>query len=360
MFRRCALLTGLLVLLLTLTSCQSFAIPADSSVTNESSTVEVDADTDTQTTLRVGYLPFISYAPLYIAAEKGYYAEQGLEVELQRFRSGSLMIAPLSTGQLDVGAGQAGAVLFNAAEQALDVKIAVAGPSERKGSTVMPFLIHRALVDNGTVTSLSDLAGRRVAINVEGGVDEYMTARILAQVGLSLDDVQMTTLSIPDQPTAYANEAIDASIVPFPLAGQVLNDESAQILVDISEVLDGLQTGVVYFGQHLLTPENEEVGVRFLIAYLQAARDLQGDGWRSEENLTIIQQYTEVPMVALENGAPPYVHPDGEINTDSLADQQLFFIERGYANYKEPLSIDQLLAPQFLEQALAQLGEFEQ
>ncbi|MBV7329764.1 hypothetical protein KFU94_16265 [Chloroflexi bacterium TSY] len=170
----------------------------------------------------------------------------------------------------------------------------------------------------------------------------------------------MTTLSIPDQPTAYANEAIDASIVPFPLAGQVLNDESAQILVDISEVLDGLQTGVVYFGQHLLTPENEEVGVRFLIAYLQAARDLQGDGWRSEENLTIIQQYTEVPMVALENGAPPYVHPDGEINTDSLADQQLFFIERGYANYKEPLSIDQLLAPQFLEQALAQLGEFEQ
>ncbi|MBV7329767.1 ABC transporter substrate-binding protein [Chloroflexi bacterium TSY] len=187
-------MTGLLVLLLTLTSCQSFAIPADSSVTNESSTAEVDADTDTQTTLRVGYLPFISYAPLYIAAEKGYYAEQGLEVELQRFRSGSLMIAPLSTGQLDVGAGQAGAVLFNAAEQALDVKIAVAGPSERKGSTVMPFLIHRALVDNGTVTSLSDLAGRRVAINVEGGVDEYMTARILAQVGLSLDDVQMTRL----------------------------------------------------------------------------------------------------------------------------------------------------------------------
>lgn len=54
--------------------------------------------------IKVGYLPVTGYAPFYLGVEKGYFEEQGLEVELERFVSGSKMIAPLSTGQLDVGA----------------------------------------------------------------------------------------------------------------------------------------------------------------------------------------------------------------------------------------------------------------
>jgi ABC-type nitrate/sulfonate/bicarbonate transport system substrate-binding protein len=70
-------------------------------------------------TIQIGYLPTLGYSAFFLAEEKGYFKEQGLDVELTMFKSGSEMIVPLSTGQLDVGAGEPGTALFNAAAQDL-------------------------------------------------------------------------------------------------------------------------------------------------------------------------------------------------------------------------------------------------
>jgi NitT/TauT family transport system substrate-binding protein len=45
--------------------------------------------------IRVGYVPVI--APIYIAYEKGYFKEQGLDVELIQFDSGAKMVAALGS-----------------------------------------------------------------------------------------------------------------------------------------------------------------------------------------------------------------------------------------------------------------------
>ena len=65
-------------------------------------------------TIKVGFILSLGFAPLFVGVEKGYFEEQGLQVALQSFTSGSTMISLLSTGGLDVGAGETGSALFNA------------------------------------------------------------------------------------------------------------------------------------------------------------------------------------------------------------------------------------------------------
>ena len=73
--------------------------------------------------LRVGFVPLIDAAPLIAAADLGYFAEEGLEVEYNLFDSGARMVAPLAAGQLDVGQGSHSAGLFNALATGVELKI---------------------------------------------------------------------------------------------------------------------------------------------------------------------------------------------------------------------------------------------
>ena len=51
---------------------------------------------------------------MYLAQERGYFAEQGFAVEFTPFDSGALMVAPVAAGQLDAMAAVPGPSLFNA------------------------------------------------------------------------------------------------------------------------------------------------------------------------------------------------------------------------------------------------------
>src|SRR3954467_15615237 len=73
--------------------------------------------------IRVGTTSSSSDAPLFIADKKGYFRQEGLQVQFTAFDSAAKMIAPLGTGQLEVGAGSPAAGFFNAVARKVDIKI---------------------------------------------------------------------------------------------------------------------------------------------------------------------------------------------------------------------------------------------
>ncbi len=309
-------------------------------------------------TVKVGYIPILGFAPYFVAQEKGYFEEQGLNVEMELFRSGDPMIAPLSQGQLDVGGGETGPALFNAVNLGLDVKVVGALAAQPEGYGAVPLLVRTELSESGEVTTPADLAGRKVAVNIERGTAEYLLANALAQNGLSLDDVEMVSIPFPEIQAALANSAVDAAILPHPLAGRALGEGDAVVLVNGDQIVDNPQNGVIYFGRRLLEPENREVAVRFLVAYLKAARELQGDAFRSNDELVnAIVEWTGVPEPAVRNGVAYYFDPDGAINEASTADFQAYHVGNGYTEFSEPLPLDQIIFSDFLEEALARIDE---
>ena len=71
----------------------------------------------------MGKLPTISDSGMHLAVEKGYFAEEGLDIESIPFDSAAQMVAPLGAGQLDAGGGSTSAGLFNAINRDLPLKI---------------------------------------------------------------------------------------------------------------------------------------------------------------------------------------------------------------------------------------------
>ncbi len=57
--------------------------------------------------VKVGYLPIVMSLPTFVAEEQGFFKEQGLAVELQRFQSGTTIIDALVTGRIDADCGSA-------------------------------------------------------------------------------------------------------------------------------------------------------------------------------------------------------------------------------------------------------------
>src|SRR5262249_15070846 len=74
-----------------------------------------------QSVVKIGFVPSESFAPLFVAHERGHFKAQGLTTELVRLPSGAAILTQVSTGDLQVGGGALGAAAFNAAHQKLPV-----------------------------------------------------------------------------------------------------------------------------------------------------------------------------------------------------------------------------------------------
>ena len=308
--------------------------------------------------IRVGYVPVI--APIYIAYEKGYFKEQGLDVELIPFDSGAKMVAALGAGQLDVGSGEAGTALLNAIDQGFDVQVVMGTGSMPKGYGPNPFLVRKDLYDSGEITEPADLKGKKVAVNIPRGMVEYLVSEVLAKGGLTIDDVELVVLPFPEMLAAFANKAIDAAILTEPLASQAVKDGAAVILVGGDEIVDRMQISVMYFGKRLLDPVNWEVGVRYLMGHLKAMREVYGDGWKNEDIAGIVSEYTHIQVPVIQNSVKPYSEPNGAINEATIENVQKYFIERGYVDYDQVIPLSDMLNPDFLEEALKRIGTFDE
>lgn len=346
MFRKCHLLSLLLIIVaLSVQAC------AQSPTSKPEELPELGK-------IKVGYVPVI--APVYIAYEKGYFKEQGLDVELVPFDSGAKMVAALSAGQLDVGSGEAGTALLNAVDQGFDVKVVMGTGSMPKGFGPNPFLVRKDLYDSGEVTEPADLKGKKVAVNVPHGMVEYLVSEVLAKGDLTVDDVELIVLPFPEMSAAFANQAIDAAILTEPLASSAVKDDLAVVLVGGDEIVDRMQISVMYFGKRLLDPANWEFGVRYLMGHLKAVREVYGDGWKNEEIANIVSEYSHVPAPVIQNSVKPYSEPNGAINEATIENVQKYFIERGYVDFDQVIPLSEMMDRSFLEEALKRISTFEE
>ena len=157
-----------------------------------------------------------SDAALFIAQDKGYYKDEGLEASFVHFDSGAKMSASLGTGQLDIGAGAASAGLYNAVARGIKIRIVADKAHNVAGAGYQALMVRKALIDSGAVKSIRDLKGRKVAITAQGSSDASVLNEAMKSVGLTYDDVEKVYLGFPQHVPAFENGAIDAAISTEP------------------------------------------------------------------------------------------------------------------------------------------------
>jgi NitT/TauT family transport system substrate-binding protein len=313
--------------------------------------------------VRTALIGGASDAGIFIALEKGYFAEEGLEVELIPFQTTAAMIPLLGAGQLDVATGGLNVGVFNAAAREVQMRLVA-----DKGSTPGPewdfagIMIRKDLVESGRVRDYADLRGLTIARpTAQGTVPETSIAAALAKGGLSPDDASGTVVAFPDMLAAFANGAIEAAIVIEPFTSAIEGRGLAVRWRGNSEFYGNQQIAIIMYGPNLLTAQ-PEVGRRWMTAYVRALRfynDAFGPKQQGrEEAIQILIKHTPVKDRAIyDRMKPPGLDPDGRMQLDAVRADLAFWERQGLVT--EPVDLARVIDTSFQEHAVRQLGPYQ-
>jgi len=294
--------------------------------------------------------PYLSYAPLYIAQDAGYFTEQGLDVEFVALPSSAAAIPPLVQGDIDVVGGTLRISALNAIAHNAQIKIVADKGHLGSGacSAYYGFAARRTLVENGTLKSAADLKGRNIEIaGDKPSMEGYFVDKLLNTAGLSLDDVNVLTLQNPVEIIDGFNKgAIDFTVQGEPVLSQLVQSKTVALWKTVQEIVSDVQFDVLLYGPTFLN-KNPDAGKRFMVAYLQAVQ--QYNQGKTAQNLDELVRFSKLDRQLLSNACLPAISNDGKINVQSVLDFQAWAIKRKLLD--APATDTQLWDPQFVDYA---------
>jgi NitT/TauT family transport system substrate-binding protein len=284
-------------------------------------------------TVKVATVAQASDAALYIAVEKGYFKELGLNVEFVTFQSAATMVAPLGSGELDVGGGAVSAGLWNAELRKLGVKAVADKGSTRKGFSYFGMAVKK----DSLIHECKDVKGKNLSNASTSNGLLHSIEMWLQTCGLSLKDVKLKTMSYSDVVPALSNGAIDIGHLGEPLI--TINEKNGLIRVVKRqyEMRPSEQVALLYFSQKFR--DNVEAARRFMVAYVRASQDYQKafDGKAPAEwYVKIMQKHTRAKDAALYPLMKPAgLDPWGQMDMKSMREDYNWFKERKLIISKE-------------------------
>lgn len=152
---------------------------------------------------------WIGYTPLYIAIEKGFFKEGGLELEHKVFSSTGESNAALAAGRIDsINNVTSETVAFAAKGQ--DFRIVQVADNSMGGDGILA---------RNSVKDIADFKGRRVAVEI-GSVSHFFLLQVLQEAGLSGEDVQITNVTPDAAAAAYSSGRVDIAVTYSPFLQQ--------------------------------------------------------------------------------------------------------------------------------------------
>ncbi len=299
--------------------------------------------------VKVGLLGLISDAGVYVAMEKGYFQEEGVRAEVERFGSGAKMVPALVAGELDVAGGTSAAGLFNAIASGSDFKVVADKGGVRAGHDFNMLVPRKDLLDSGAIRSPADLRGRKVAhLPGQGVVSQYLLGRVLEQFGVPWNGVERLDIAAPNQVALMTNKQVDAVVTAEPFGARLERAGVGVRYAATAEIkaLERFQPAVIIYAGKFIAGRRD-VARRWMNAYVRGLRFVHDKGLKSDEVVAIITRHVRSTAEDLRASWPPYLAPDGRPDVASISAQQDWYAQMGMIQKKVPM--EQVLDLSFLK-----------
>jgi len=277
---------------------------------------------------KIGVLRLSSSAPVFIAQDKGYFKDAGLDVELKFFDAAQPIAVATASGDVDFGITAFTAGLYNLAGKGV-LKVIGGMSREKAGFPLIGYFASNNAYAAGLKTP-KDLAGKRIAVTQVGSSFHYSLGLLADKYGFKLSDVKVLPLqSLSNAAAALKGETVDAALLPVSTARKLMDDKGAKLLGWVGDETPW-QLGAVFASPKALA--NKALVTKLLNALERADREYHDvilasvkDGNASIDEKTkplleIIAKYTNLSVEQVV-GNCAYVDPDGKLDVKNVANQ---------------------------------------
>ena len=175
-------------------------------------------------TMRLGMTTWVGYGPMFLARDKGFFKENGLDVELRIIEDAAIYMAAIAAGELDGNASTLDEIMkYRSPEFCFK---AVAALDDSHGGD--------GVLVREDVTSLKDLKGQQIGMN-EGSVSQFWFNILLTREGMTEKDLQITNMTADDAAAAFIAGQIPAAVTWDPHLSLVRSKKQGKVLIDSAE-----------------------------------------------------------------------------------------------------------------------------
>jgi NitT/TauT family transport system substrate-binding protein len=313
-----------------------------------------DARAEEPLKAKIGVLRLSSSAPVFIAQDKGYFRDAGLDIELKFFDAAQPIAVATTSGDVDFGITAFTAGLYNLAGKGT-LKVIGGMSREKAGFPLIGYFASNNAYAAGLKTP-KDLAGKRVAVTQVGSSFHYSLGLLADKYGFKLAEIKVLPLqSLSNAVAALKGETVDAALLPVSTARTLMDAGGAKLLGWVGDETPW-QLGAVFASTKTLA--DKPLVTKLLSALTRADREYHDvvlaavtDGKapindKTKPLLEIVAKYTNLPVEQVV-GNCAYIDPDGKLDVRNVANQISWLQEQGFVD--KGFDVDTIIAKDYVK-----------
>ncbi|MCT9082889.1 ABC transporter substrate-binding protein [Streptomyces fulvoviolaceus] len=246
------------------------------------------------TTVKVGIIPIVDVAPLYLGQEKGFFSSRGLKLEMVSAQGGAAIIPGVVSGQFQFGFSNTTSLMV-AQVKGVPVKSVVNGAASngKVGGDVTGIAVKK----DSPIKTAKDLVGRTVAVNTLQNIGDTTVRESVRKAGGDPSKVKFAEIPFDQMPAALDGGQVDAAWMGEP-AQTIAKAQGARIVASPFAETDPKLTVATYFTATQTVQQNPELVKKFTEAMTES---LQYASDHPDEARQVLTTYTKISGDVLKN-----------------------------------------------------------
>ncbi|MHB1172044.1 MAG: ABC transporter substrate-binding protein [Lacisediminihabitans sp.] len=259
------------------------------------------------TKITVGVIPIVDTAPIWLGKEKGFFADEGLDVTVQTTTGGAASVPGVVAGSYDFAFGNYVSVMV-ARDKGLDLKYVANGDSTA-GTPDFGAVVVRG---DSPIKTPADLAGKTVSVNNLANIGDTTIRSVVEKDGGNQSTIKFVEVAFPDAEAAVENKQVDAAWILAPFLDSAVAHGDRVITYNFSAFDPNLDISG-YFTTGDTIKNKPDLVKSFTAAMNKSLAYAQG---HPDEVRQIVTTYTKMTAAQLKNMVLPQFRVD--FNRDAM------------------------------------------
>lgn len=264
-----------------------------------------------QDTIRFGEaFPLFQFTPVNLGIAKGFFAQRGLDIQIQGFFGDAKQQQAFTAGVLDMGIGSGAGMGFIAKGSPVLAVAEAAGP---------PYGITLSVLKDSPYKTVADLKGQVVTGASVGDQTEWMVRTLSTLQGWGPDGFKFVPLGAPEaQIAALKTHQVAADPMDITTAVTLESQGETRILVRFGAIIHDYINHVIYASNDMMKSRPDDVR-KFLAGWFESAQYFKTHKDEAVKIAAAVLKKPEPIVARVYDEAVPMITDNGHFDPKGLA-----------------------------------------